>query len=133
MTVAESTGTSKDDHTKVIIDDYVNGPRRFNSDAVLEARLRANGLRGQDLTATVRLARMERREKYPPLKEPANVLVLARGGKSSTFRFATRDAANVACRMLRKMPEVIFANVVRNYDKPLPQDDPFANELLKLL
>jgi hypothetical protein len=105
----------------------------FNSDAVLEARLHANGLRGQDLTATANLARMQRREKYPPLKEPANVLVLERGGNSNTFRFATRDAANVACRMLRKMPNVIFANVVRNYDQPPPQDDPFVNELLKLL
>lgn len=110
-TISEPTWRFKEGRTKAIVNDFING---IDTEEVFRARLYGNGLRGQEITLLVHDAQHTKMaEKYLKLgPRLVTVLVLERGGVSSTFRFNNADSAGHAVKLLRKLPNVIFANRV---------------------
>lgn len=132
-TISEPTWPAQEDKRKAAINDYVNGT---DSMAVLEARLYAAGYRGQDISSAVKQAQYALLAKQPKRKELSHVLVLELGGKTTRFRFEDYHYAAFACRMLRRVPNVIFANVVNGDEQHIIIDvnkETFVSDMLRCM
>lgn len=132
-TVSEPIWPSQEDKRRTAILDYRDGTDTL---PVLEARLFGTGLRGQELSMYIKQAQYAYLEKHPKKPEPSKVLVLERGGKTTTFNFNDYHNAAFACRMLRRVPGVIFANVVSADAQHIVIDvnrESFVSDMLRLL
>lgn len=132
-TVSEPTGPSIEDKRLAALNDYRAG---VDTLPVLKARLYATGLRGVDISLYIKEAQWALLDAQPKKPEPSNVLMLELGGKATTFRFNNYANAAYACRMLRRVPGVIFANVVSADAQHIVIDvnrETFVSNMLRLL
>lgn len=109
-TVSEPQWPIQDEKTQAIIEDFLQGHDTYT---VFRARLFGVGLRSEDLRAVVRQS-IELKEARMPAEKPSKVLVMERGGAHTTLRFTNDFHAGRAVEMLRRQPNVIFANRVEN-------------------
>lgn len=110
-TISEPQWPIQDEKTQAIIEDFLQG---HDSATVFGARLYGNGMRGEDLRITTGRAIKLKAERDTKPEHPAKVLVMERDGNSATLRFINAYYAGRAVEMLRRQPNVIFANRVEN-------------------
>lgn len=108
-TISEPTWVEQEARTQRILDEFAYGN---DSQDVLRARLYGNGLRGIDLDAAYRIAVCRRNVTQAKPPQPAKVFVMERDGTQSTIRFRDEFHAGEAVKLLRKQPNVLFANRV---------------------
>lgn len=113
-TISEPIWPEKDDKVNRIVSDFLAG---IDSSDVFKARLFGTGLRGQDLTAAYNVAldaKANQSSVHNAKFEPRKVLVMERGGGTSTIRFKDAACAGQAVALLRRQPNVLFACRVVN-------------------
>lgn len=113
-TISEPLWPEQDDKINRIVSDFLSG---IDSPDVFKARLFGTGLRGQDLTAIYNVAlgtKVEQSLAHQAKFEPRKVLVMERGGETTTIRFKDSACAGHAVILLRKQPNVLFACRVMN-------------------
>ena len=108
-TISEPLWPENDDLINRIVSDFLTGA---DSSDVFKARLFGTGLRGQDLSAAFNIAmdaRVNQCLAHQAQYEPRKVLVMERGGETTTIRFKDSACAGHAVGLLRKQPNVLFA------------------------
>lgn len=113
-TISEPLWPEREEKINRIVSDFLTG---MDSPDVFKARLFGCNLRGQDLTAVYNVAMeasIERSLAHRAKHEPRKVLVMERGGGTSTIRFKDAASAGHAVSLLRRQPNVLFACRVVN-------------------